>query len=79
MDVDECIAEGEKDNVLLFPPQPASKELRHKILTGFCRDIEPSRFEEAGCTVCGLLIPKSKLTLKDEVMIDWDLLKADRG
>ncbi|KAK6992155.1 hypothetical protein R3P38DRAFT_2571364, partial [Favolaschia claudopus] len=62
---------------LEFPPKPASEELRHKIISGFCNDIDPSSFEEAGCTVCGLLARKSCLTPKQDVMFDWDLLIVD--
>ena len=44
-----------------FPPSPPSKRLMHKIITGFCNDTHPSKFEEAGCAVCGQLVVMTKL------------------
>ncbi|KAK7022551.1 hypothetical protein R3P38DRAFT_2532658, partial [Favolaschia claudopus] len=38
-----------------FPPSPASQELRHSVISGFCSELIPAAFEEAGCAVCGLL------------------------
>ena len=43
-----------------FPPSP-SKHLMHKIISGFCNDTHPSKFEEAGCAVCGQLVVMTKL------------------
>ena len=50
-----------KENVN-FPPSPPSKHLMHKIISGFCNDTHPSKFEEAGCAVCGQLVVMTKLT-----------------
>ena len=44
-----------------FPPSPPSKRLMHKIISGFCNDTHPSKFEEAGCAVCGQLVVMAKL------------------
>jgi hypothetical protein len=44
-----------------FPPSPPSKRLMHKIISGFCNDTHPSKFEEAGCLVCGQLVVMTKL------------------
>ncbi|KAJ6449208.1 hypothetical protein C8R45DRAFT_849867 [Mycena sanguinolenta] len=57
-----------------FPPAPASKELQLQILKGMSECFLPSNFEEVGCTVCGLLVSKSMATVKEELMVEWDLL-----
>ena len=44
-----------------FPPSPPSNHLMHKIITGFCNDTHPSKFEEAGCAICGQLVVMSDL------------------
>jgi Pyruvate/2-oxoacid:ferredoxin oxidoreductase delta subunit len=44
-----------KNNVQ-FPPSPPSNRLMHKIISGFCDDTLPSKFEEAGCAICGQLV-----------------------
>jgi hypothetical protein len=48
-----------KNNVQ-FPPSPPSNRLMHKIISGFCDDTHPSKFEEAGCAVCGQLVIMTK-------------------
>ncbi|KAF8234665.1 hypothetical protein L208DRAFT_1148321, partial [Tricholoma matsutake] len=45
-----------------FPPPPLNDGLSHKIISGFCKDSSPSTIEEAGCAVCGQLIPLSQLS-----------------
>ena len=35
-----------------FLPSLPSNQLMHKIITGFCNDTHPSKFEEAGCAIC---------------------------
>ncbi|KAJ6464414.1 hypothetical protein C8R45DRAFT_787333, partial [Mycena sanguinolenta] len=62
---------------LSFPPPPASKNLQHKILSGMCEDVSPTKFEEVGCTVCGQLVSKTQSTPKEDVMLDWDLLRRE--
>ncbi|KAF8800470.1 hypothetical protein BYT27DRAFT_7117458, partial [Phlegmacium glaucopus] len=38
-----------------FPPDPASNDLEHLILTNACKRMQPDQFMEAGCAVCGEL------------------------
>ncbi|KZP19664.1 hypothetical protein FIBSPDRAFT_693439, partial [Athelia psychrophila] len=40
-----------------FPPCPPSRELKSKIITGWCDDMAPEAFQECGCAVCGQLVP----------------------
>ncbi|KAJ7906359.1 hypothetical protein B0H13DRAFT_1880672 [Mycena leptocephala] len=57
---------GRKNEVYPVPPKPPSMQLRHKIITGMCKDLEPSTFEEAGCA----------FTPRDKVEVDWKLLNV---
>ena len=57
-----------------FPPSPPSKRLMHKIITGFCNDTHPSKFEEAGCAVCGQLVEMTKLKKMTDVKCSLDPL-----
>ena len=59
---------------LKFPPSPPSKRLMHKIISGFCSDTHPSKFEEAGCAVCGQLVVMSKLIKLTNVKCSLDPL-----
>ncbi|KAF8811288.1 hypothetical protein BYT27DRAFT_7090286, partial [Phlegmacium glaucopus] len=45
-----------------FPPTPVNNELSQKIISNYCVDLSPSAMEEAGCAVCGQLIPVTQLT-----------------
>ena len=45
-----------------FPPPPVDNELSQRIISDFCNDSLPSALEEAGCAVCGQLVPVSQLT-----------------
>ena len=45
-----------------FPPPPLIAELNEEIITGFCADSTPDKFQEAGCAVCGQLTPISELS-----------------
>ncbi|KAJ6460428.1 hypothetical protein DFH09DRAFT_1255109 [Mycena vulgaris] len=45
-----------------FPPAPHSKEDIHRIVSGACSALLPDRFMEAGCAVCGMLTPLTKLS-----------------
>jgi hypothetical protein len=45
-----------------FPPPPVDNDLSQKIINDFCIDSSPSAMEEAGCAVCGQLVPVSQLT-----------------
>ncbi|KAF9553066.1 hypothetical protein CPC08DRAFT_622192, partial [Agrocybe pediades] len=44
-----------------FPPSPPSKDLLHSIISGFCNDMRPEAFQEAGCMICGSLTLISEL------------------
>ncbi|KAF8219295.1 hypothetical protein L208DRAFT_1341789 [Tricholoma matsutake] len=49
-----------------FLPSPPKDKLLHKIISRFCSDTHPSRFEEMGCAVCGQLTLKiESIPLKD--------------
>ena len=59
---------------LKFPPSPPSKRLMHKIISGFCSDTHPSKFEEAGCAVCGQLVVMTNLVQMTDVKCSLDPL-----
>ena len=44
----------------------------HKIISGFCNDTHPSKFEEAGCAVCGQLVVLTKLTKLTDLKCSLD-------
>ena len=58
---EDTLPESESD-ATPFPPSALDKDLSQKIIRGFCADSAPSTLEEAGCVVCGLLVPVSPLT-----------------
>ena len=45
-----------------FPLKPVDINLSHKIISDFCQNLSPDALEEAGCTVCGQLVPVTQLT-----------------
>jgi Helitron helicase-like domain at N-terminus/PIF1-like helicase len=45
-----------------FPPMPVDNKLSHKIISDFCENLTPNALEEAGCAVCGQLVPVTQLT-----------------
>ncbi|KAJ6520775.1 hypothetical protein DFH09DRAFT_939548, partial [Mycena vulgaris] len=45
-----------------FPPRPLTQAQTHRILTKHCRTMRPKAFIEAGCAVCGRLVPQRFLT-----------------
>jgi len=57
-----------------FPPSPPSQRLMHKIISGFCDDTHPSKFEEAGCAVCGQLVVISNLIKLSDIKCSLDPL-----
>ena len=57
-----------------FPPEPASQKLQEKIISEFCNDTSPAAFEEAGCAVCGELIPLTRLKLLKDAACDMTVL-----
>ncbi|KAJ3532259.1 hypothetical protein NMY22_g7818 [Coprinellus aureogranulatus] len=44
-----------------FPPAPLSEHEKLHIIESFCDAMQPAAIEEAGCTVCGQLTPKTSL------------------
>ncbi|KAF8223702.1 hypothetical protein L208DRAFT_1315591, partial [Tricholoma matsutake] len=54
----------EADNVdtTVFPPTPLTKQLSHAIITDWCNSSKPASLEEAGCAVCGELVPVMQLS-----------------
>ena len=52
----------DEDLASIFPPAPLNKTLSHKVITAACKKFEPKLFGEAGCAVCGQLVPQSSLT-----------------
>ena len=59
-----------------FPPAPPNASLRQKIIKDFCDATEPSKFEEAGCTVCGALILQTELSDLSSLNIDLSMLNT---
>ena len=57
-----------------FPPSPPSKRLMQRIISGFCGDTHPSKFEEAGCAVCSQLVVMTKLIKLTDVKCSLDPL-----
>ena len=57
-----------------FPPSPPSNRLMHKIISGFCDDTHPNKFEEAGCAICGQLIILTKLIKLTDIKCSMDPL-----
>jgi len=45
-----------------FPPEPLNDVLAHNIIEGACKKMRVKNFEEAGCAVCGQLVPLSSLS-----------------
>jgi hypothetical protein len=45
-----------------FPPMPIDNKLSHKIISDFCENLTPDALEEAGCAICGQLVPVTQLT-----------------
>ena len=56
--------DGNSDEKFLnvFPPKPLDKGIAHSIIKSTCDAMDPRQFEEAGCAVCGQLVPKSLLS-----------------
>ncbi|KAJ7784235.1 hypothetical protein B0H16DRAFT_1241476, partial [Mycena metata] len=49
-----------------FPPKPLSRAAVHHIISRHCKTVRPSSFIEAGCAVCGYLVPLKQLTLLEK-------------
>ncbi len=63
-------ASVETEQSVDFPPKPITDELQHKIMTNYCKDMNPDNFHESGCAVCGALtlikssVPSSELSFQ---------------
>ncbi|KDR65457.1 hypothetical protein GALMADRAFT_81852, partial [Galerina marginata CBS 339.88] len=57
-----------------FPPQPLTDKLQHTIISDFCNDIKPNKFEEAGCAVCGKLTLLTELLKLANLNLNLDIL-----
>lgn len=60
-----------------FPPKRLKFRELHKILTRYCAKVKPSQFVEAGCAVCGYLVPVKYLTPLAKYRGDLSLLHAE--
>ncbi|KAJ6628108.1 hypothetical protein B0H10DRAFT_1778551, partial [Mycena sp. CBHHK59/15] len=65
------------DSRNVFPPEPASNQLLHKVATGYCGELKPAAFEEAGCAVCGCLTIRTELTSLKDSLCSLDLLEKE--
>ncbi|KAJ7788979.1 hypothetical protein B0H14DRAFT_2397881, partial [Mycena olivaceomarginata] len=59
-----------------FPPDLTSAANEHRIISKMCKAVNPANFEEAGCAICGLLLPFTQLTPKVELELNYDVLKV---
>jgi hypothetical protein len=41
-----------------------------------CDTVDPANFQEAGCAVCGLLVPFTELTPKADLDLNYNVLNA---
>ncbi len=48
-----CSPEVKQVSNVEFPPKPITEEEEHRIITNYCKDMNPSNFDESGCAVCG--------------------------
>ncbi|KAJ6449106.1 hypothetical protein C8R45DRAFT_754222, partial [Mycena sanguinolenta] len=53
-----------------FPPDPLSTADEHRIISNMCRAVDPTNLQEAGCAVCGQLVPFTELTLKSDLELN---------
>jgi hypothetical protein len=60
-----------------YPPPPADDRLIKEIINGFCQDIRPDAFEEAGCGVCGQLNTLSNMKPLGETGANLNLLVGE--
>lgn len=60
-----------------FPPKPPSKDLIHKVATGFVKATAPSKFVEKGCAICGKLTLLTELIRLADVDCNLDILIKD--
>jgi hypothetical protein len=50
--------------------------LSHKVLSDFCKDSTPNKFEESGCAVCGELVPLQELSRLKSIKGTLNILEA---
>ena len=60
----------------IFPPNIPDATLRKKIINDFCEATNPSKFQEAGCAVCGALTVKTELFDLASLNIDLSVLNT---
>jgi len=60
----------------IFPPDPPDASLRKKIINDFCEATKPSKFEEAGCAVCGALTLQTELFDLGSLNINMSMLNT---
>ncbi|KAJ7099108.1 hypothetical protein C8R44DRAFT_550930, partial [Mycena epipterygia] len=60
-----------------FSPKPPSERLLQKIARGFCGEMDPAAFEEAGCAVWGQLKTLRELTPLKDIKYCLDPLERD--
>ncbi len=70
MDTQESNSDMEQVKLTEFPPIPITEEMKHKVIQNYCKDMDPSKFHESGCAVCGSLtlihlsVPTSDLSFE---------------
>ena len=60
---------------LQFPPASLNKNLEYKIISNFCKDTAPDKFQEAGCAVCGKLTLFEDLKLLSNLSLNLNILQ----
>ncbi|KAF8218417.1 hypothetical protein L208DRAFT_1351669, partial [Tricholoma matsutake] len=55
-------AGGEVSDDSIFPPHALSEDLSETIVRDWCKATDSSSLEEAGCAVCGELVPVKQLS-----------------
>jgi len=40
-----------------FPPAPLNDKVTHQVIRNFCNDTQSELLQEAGCAICGRLVP----------------------
>jgi hypothetical protein len=64
------------DLTSVFPPPPVDRTLSHQIINAACSKLKPESFEEAGCAICGQLVPASSLSRLSAVKKYLHILEA---
>ncbi|KAJ3526701.1 hypothetical protein NMY22_g10064 [Coprinellus aureogranulatus] len=61
----------------VFPPCPLDPEIEAEIAARACAKFEPAIFEEAGCAVCGMLVPLKELSKLKSIKGHLDVLERE--